>query len=106
MLLTYKKLTKIKHKISNPKIVGGRERVRRPAPSPGPPFVTNTSFRHLELFCLFLVLNVQFNADNAIQKCLIQDLLISYHFDISTCNNILFSIISNLLTINESCLRL
>ena len=55
----YVKLTKIKHKILNPEICWeGGGAVKRPAPSLGPPFVINISFRHLELLCLFYVLNV------------------------------------------------
>ena len=57
----FPKFTKIKHKISNPEIRGERgEGVKRIAPSLGPPFVINTSFRHFELFCLFCVLNLRF----------------------------------------------
>ena len=49
------KLRKIRYKISDPEIGRGGGAVKRPAPSMGPPFVINTSFRHFELFCLFYV---------------------------------------------------
>ena len=51
----YVKLTKIKHKILNPERGGGGgEGIKRPAPFLGPPFVISISFRHFEVFCLFL----------------------------------------------------